>query len=252
MIVWAYGGGTQTAAIAVLIHRGELLVPDITVMADTSREATETWEYLEQVMRPYLREVGVEVEIAPHSLATVDLYGGADGDTLLMPAYDSGDGRLSGFCSNEWKARVMQRHLRKRGVKSCTQWLGYSVDEMRRVHDTGQGWIRNAFPLIEKRITRAGCKLLVEQEGLPPPPKSSCWMCPHRRDWQWRRLRDHYPDDFAKAVALDHEIRANDKQGGVFLSDQRLPLDKINLDNAVEPVDEPNLFRNCESGYCWV
>ena len=44
--VWSYGGGTQTAAIAVLILQGRLPKPDIAVMADTGREIASTWDYL--------------------------------------------------------------------------------------------------------------------------------------------------------------------------------------------------------------
>lgn len=252
-IVWAYGGGTQTAAIAVLVHRGELPKPDLVVMSDTGREASETWEYLWNVMAPYLAEVGVAVEIAPHDLATKDLYGGADGDSLLLPAF-SPKGKLPSYCSGEWKREVSRRYMRRRGIETCTLWLGYSVDEMKRMHLSRNRWQTHAFPLIEKRITRKGCVMLVEQEGLPTPPKSSCWMCPHRRDWQWQRLRDHYPDDWAKAVELDRAIRAADLAGGrdgLFLHESRRPLEEIQF--AKEPeAEQGSLFRACDSGYCWV
>jgi hypothetical protein len=73
---WSYGGGVQTAAIAALVIQGKLPVPDVTVIADTGRERTTTWEYLWDVVNPALmREVGIEVSIAGHSLSTVDLYG---------------------------------------------------------------------------------------------------------------------------------------------------------------------------------
>lgn len=107
-LTWSFGGGTQSVAIAVLVARGELPAPEVAVIADTGREATETWDYLERHVRPLLEPVGVPVEIAPHDLSTVDLYG-KNGD-LLVPAYTGGgDGKLPTFCSTEWKKRVVAR-----------------------------------------------------------------------------------------------------------------------------------------------
>jgi hypothetical protein len=65
-------------------------------------------------------------------------------------------------------------------------------------------------------------------------------------------MRDEHPGDWAKAIALDCEIREHDSRGGVFLSDQRVPLDQAEIDGAVEATEQPNLFSGCESGYCWV
>jgi hypothetical protein len=39
-VVWSYGGGTQSAAIAVLVLRGESPRPELVVMADTGREVS--------------------------------------------------------------------------------------------------------------------------------------------------------------------------------------------------------------------
>jgi hypothetical protein len=58
--VWSYGGGTQTAAIAVLILQGKLPKPDIAVMADTGREIQSTWDYLYTVVQPALDSIGVD------------------------------------------------------------------------------------------------------------------------------------------------------------------------------------------------
>ena len=49
----SYGGGTQSAAICVLIAQGQLSRPERIVMADTGREASQTWDYLRDVINPY-------------------------------------------------------------------------------------------------------------------------------------------------------------------------------------------------------
>ncbi len=72
--VWSYGGGTQSAAIAVLVLTGQLPKPDYVVMADTSREVTETWNYLRDVVQPELTRFGCPVEVIPHSYSYWDLH----------------------------------------------------------------------------------------------------------------------------------------------------------------------------------
>lgn len=245
-VVMSYGGGRQTAAMCVAVKRGLLPRPDRIVMADTGRESSATWDYLHNVITPYLAPLGLTVEIAPHTLATVDLYG-HNGD-LLIPAYTE-NSKLPAFCSGEWKRDVVRRHLRLAGVESCVMWLGFSVDEMRRIHMSRKQWIENEFPLIDPlrwRVTK--CEMVVEEEGLPPAPKSACWCCPHWKRSQWKDMKDNRPGDFAKAVALDEAVRAKDERGGVFLYEGRVPLALADL--TPEP-EEPNLFTACESGHCW-
>jgi len=71
--VWSYGGGTQSIALAILVRDGSLAKPDKIVFADTGREATETFEYTDRWVKPILAEVGMQIEVAGHELATVDL-----------------------------------------------------------------------------------------------------------------------------------------------------------------------------------
>lgn len=255
-LTWSYGGGTQSIAIAVLVAQGKLPKPEVVAIADTGREASETWEYTDRWVRPVLRDVGVEIQTVPHSLASDDLYGGVGKGTLLIPAFTE-NGTLSTFCSGRWKADVLARFLRSLGYgpkNPVRTWIGISVDEIGRAKPSKTEWQELHYPLIwDVRFRREHCRELIEQAGLPTPPKSSCWMCPYRRNSQWRRLRDHYPEDFEKACQLDDEIRANDKQGGVWVHHSRVPLREADLSDPEPPVS--NLFgevTGCDSGMCWV
>lgn len=258
--VMSYGGGKQSVAMCLLVAQGKLPRPDIIVMADTGREATATWDYLERVVQPMLKPLGLEVEIAPHNLATVDMYG-TKGD-LLIPAYtnQSGErGKLPTFCSNEWKQRVVMRYLRSRGVKECDIWLGFSYDEAERCKPSGANWFHRVYPLIDGLMehyipwglgnslymSRADCVELVKAAEMPEPPKSSCYMCPHRRNNQWRDLRDNYPEDFEKAIQVEREMRELDPN--VYLHESLITLDMADLDSKSSAQDE-----QCTLGFCHV
>lgn len=241
--VWSYGGGTQSAAIAVLILQGELPRPDVIVMADTTREVSETWQYLQEVVRP----AGFDVQIVSHDLSTVDLYG-HQGD-LLIPAFTRRNGRVGKmptFCSNEWKQRVIRRWLTGRDIRDCDVWLGMSTDEFARMKDSGLQWYRHVYPLIEMRPTsRHQCISIVEQYGWPMPPKSRCWMCPNMSPYAWRQLRDKYPGDFMRAAMLENEIREKDPD--VYLHELGIPLPEA----VEESARQGDMFDGCDSGYCW-
>jgi hypothetical protein len=243
-----YGGGRQTVAICVLITKGVLPKPDVIVMADTSRENPSTWEYLDQHMKPLLAEHGLRVEVAGHELANVDLY--ANNGDLLIPVFTK-TGKLRTFCSDKWKRRVVDRYLRAKGIRSGVSWIGFGFDEKRRWtarHGKTEGKWTTICPLVDLMINTATCLKIIEGAGLPIPHHSACWMCPHKRNSEWKFIRDNYPDKWAEAIALDEELRENDEKGGVFLHHDRVPLSEANLD--VE--EAAGKVQQCTLGACFV
>jgi hypothetical protein len=238
-----YGGGRQTFAMCILVATGKLPRPDKVLIADTGREAQSTWDYLDQHTKPLLSRVGLEVEIAPHSLATVDLYG-HNGD-LLLPVYTA-TGKFQTYCSNEWKGAVMDRYLRSVGITEAYKWIGFAIDESSRIKpDKAKCWTKT-YPLIDMMLTKRDCIGIIERAGYPLPPKSACFMCPHRSNEEWRMIRDEYPEQWAEAVRIDEEIREEDDRHGVYLHQDRVPLAEADL----ERVDRREPDRQCGFGWC--
>ena len=245
--VWSYGGGTQTAAIAVLILQGKLPRPDVVVMADTGREIESTWQYLRDVVQPSLDTIGLTVQVAGHELSNYDLW--KSDDYLLIPAFtsQSGGGKLPTYCSDEWKQRPIRRWLRQQDINDCDVWLGISTDELERMKPSGLKWYRHVYPLIELVPTsRVNCAALVESFGWPSPPKSRCWMCPNQSPLMWSDMRKQQPAEFEKATELEKEVQRADPH--IWLHKAMIPLV-----DAVDITDkQPGLFDGCDSGYCFV
>lgn len=240
--VWSCGGGVQSVAIAALIVQGRLPTPDLSVIVDTERERSSTWDYYNTVLFPALTTVGVNLVRVPKSqFATVDLWGGADDDKLLIPAFRAG-GKSPGWCSNEWKSRVVDRWLRAQGVKkseACV-WLGISTDEMRRVR---AGACR--YPLIhDVPMSRAQCLELISEMGWPVPQHSACWMCPNASNAEWRHLRDKHPEDWQKALEFEDSIRQVDPEVSLHKTGPLRDAD-IGGETRIEVGDQ------C-AGSCWV
>lgn len=215
--VWSSGGGTQSAAIAALICKGELQHPDIAVIVDTEREVQQTWEYHDSVIVPALTKVGVTLHrVQKSKYATVDLYGGKDDDSLLIPAFTNRggkQGKLPTYCSNEWKSRVVQRFCcdPMPDAKAFDIWLGISRDEFHRMRgEGGTGKWNYWHPLIAKLMNRHDCISLVKSMGWPPAPKSRCWMCPNQSPSEWDDLDQNHPVDAAKALDFQTQIQKRD------------------------------------------
>jgi len=143
------------------------------------------------------------------------------------------------------------RYLRGLGYgpeRPVIQWLGLSLDEVERMKNQRRQWCKEKYPLIDLRIYRGECLQIVRDFGWPPPPKSSCWMCPHRGDSQWLRLKEHYQGDWRKAVELDKAIRERDEQHALYLHRDGVPLEDADLTRG----GQLEMFDGCDSGYCMV
>ncbi len=220
-IVWSFGGGVQTNAMVILIAKGLLPLPDRIVFADTGGEMSEVWDYMNAYTRPLLRSLGRKIEIATHSLATVDMY--STKGALLIPAYTK-TGKLPTFCSKEWKTLVVRRHLGgyEANPDGVIMWLGMSTNEIERLKPSDVKWIEHQWPLCDMptkveygiRMNRMECQKVIEDYGWPPSPRSACVWCPHLDNQQWQRMKTHSPQDFKRASEVQNSINAQDKRGG--------------------------------------
>lgn len=260
--IFSSGGGTQSAAIAALIVQGRIERPSFVVIVDTEHERSTTWAYLDSVIRPALRNHGLEVhrvrcaEWASRPAHGMD-YMSHNGNTMLLPAFTSQSssvGKLSGFCSNTWKVETSDRYIRRAlGIPSKEQrrWIGFSLNESSRAarmmagEEYRSGRIR--FPLIQDvPMRRAQSIELVESMGWPTPPRSACWMCPNQNDEEWKNLKENHPEEFAAACAFEIEVQKQDPFAWFHKS--CVPLSEVDFGQP----ESPDLFsRACSSGGCF-
>lgn len=217
-------------------------------MADTGYEFKKTWEYTERYVAPMLAEIGLTIEIAPHSLSKVDLY--SHKGELLIPAYDARSGaKLPTFCSSEWKTLVVRRHIggARANPDGVTMWIGMSLDEMHRLKHSTVDWCENHWPLCyDVKMKRNECRDLVLSYGLPLPIKSRCKMCPHQPDEEWLEVQAE-PEEWKESVAIDEMIYASH---GARLHRSGKPLNMVQFSPKPTSTDE-TLFEACNSGFCW-
>ena len=117
-------------------------------------------------------------------------------------------------------------------------------------------YIRNRYPLIEQRISRANLKLWLER-NYPQIPvgKSACVGCPFRSDESYLELMERDPLAVRKAIAADHLMRANYQpslKSTPYLHRSGRPLAEVLEDLRRNRAMQPELFGNECEGVCGV
>lgn len=160
--------------------------------------------------------------------------------TRIVATEKMGVGMIRRQCTGDYKIVPIRRKVREllgiAGRRSpkvpiAEQWIGISFDEAIRMKPSFEDWQVNRWPLIEMGMTRQDCLRWLERHGYPLPPKSSCIGCPFHSDAVWRDMRDHDPDGWADAVAVDRAIRTGFRgiRGKVYLHRSAVPLDEADL-----------------------
>ena len=132
-------------------------------------------------------------------------------------------------------------------MKPTELWLGISTDEIERAKTSQMYNIKYKYPLIDNRISRSDCKSFLEERSFHNVPKSSCVFCPYQHNRQFRQIKENFPKEWDKIVAVDKAIRDKSRKGAD---------DKLFLHRSLKPMDEVYLQENqeelfmCEEGFC--
>ena len=206
--------GTNSAAVLVGLHKHSIPV-DLILFADTGGEQPHTYQFI-RTMDDWLAAHGMP------QITVVEKYDRSGHRLTLemeclrsrtLPSIAYGHKR----CSQKHKIGPQEkfcnhyppcREAWARGEK-ITRFLGYDAGEMRRYehskkfNDTDKKYI-NRYPLIEDwGWDRSDCVREILAAGLPLPGKSSCFFCPSMKQPEILALKEHYPDLYWRAVAME-------------------------------------------------
>ena len=228
--VWSCGGGVESTIIAVLIANGTLPKPDYAIMVDCGWEKESTWEYVNNVIKPRLEEVGVFLRILNtndySSNSIFDSHG-----TLLIPAFESKNGTVSKYrthCNNGWKGTVVRRWMREEGLSYVESWIGVADNERQRRRNAPKAWNPYRYPLVELGITREEGVWLIGRNGWPMPRRTSCYICPMQHDRDWAKMKKKGKLDFERAVEVEQYIQKI--KPNVYLHRSCVPLDEVSFE----------------------
>lgn len=245
---------------------------DVAIFADTQDEPGSVATHLERLR---------SMDTAPILVGTA----GRLGDDLMngrnstgqrfasIPAFTTDlEGEPGGItrrqCTAEYKVEVVDRIIRRQvlGLKyrspipsdtRVVQSFGLSWDEPERVVKVrarvdSTGWALSEFILFELQLERSDCAAFLATLGIESP-RSACVFCPYRTNSEWRKMRDHDPSSWSRAVEVDEGMRSANALCARSMK-ERLYLHRSCLPLAQAPIDAPdsaffNFGLECE-GMC--
>jgi hypothetical protein len=254
------GAGVQSTTLLMLAAEGRLPGLDGAIFSDTGWEPAAVYTHLDRLDREVAQPAGIPIYRVSAGNIRDDALN-PEHRFASMPLFirntDGGDGMTRRQCTSEYKLKPIKRQVRQllgyehprpipRGMHA-EQWIGISRDEFGRAKDSGIGYLKSVFPLLDldgaadgrEGWTRSDCLRYLRTRGWASTPKSACIGCPFHGNAQWRKLRSEQPDEWADAVAFDHAIRAGNARGNAngkpllgeaYLHRSRLPLDEAPID----------------------
>lgn len=270
--IFSYGGGVQSNAVLVLAAQQRVFY-DAFVFANVGENAENpaTLDYIENYAKPYAAQAGIpfyEVKKTNRKGEIVDLYDYtmSSARSIPIPVIMPSSGAFANrACTFDWKIAQIDKWAKSRGATRWITGLGISMDEITRMRS--EQWQqmgkserfkkRVEYPLIDLRFNRGMCQKIIQQAGLPLPPKSSCFFCPFKKRNEWIEMKREKPDLFAKAVALDEKLAERFKRLGRGRGAGTCAIHQSGGRLAIAVADQPLLFpvdemEACESGYCMI
>lgn len=261
------GAGLQSSALFLMNLLG-LIEPraEFAIFADTGYERKATYEYLE-----YLDEQAVKYGYPKVMRVTA---GNIKEDSLKTDSPTTGHipfftesgtktgGQLRRQCTGIYKIEVCKREIRKVfGMKKRIQWIGFSMDELKRRNDTNfPKYIKPRYPLLEMRMTRKDTYKWLKDNDFPIPEKSACVCCPFRTNIGWKRMKETNPEEWNDAKQFDKDMRGkgkyrevktpqltlipeqkHDPSYNLFLHPTITPLEEVDLSNVVLEEDDEDI-----------
>ena len=263
--ILSLGWGVQSWTLAAMAALGEIPKPDYAVHADTTHEMQGTYAHAAK-WTPWLEEHGipvVTVQASEKMLATAEWEKYPEG--LGIPAYSielktGSEGQIRRECTADWKIMPLRRFARsiigKTSPECVEMWMGISLDEWQRMRTADVKYIKNVYPLVDRRRSRAYCIAWLEQHGLDVPPKSACTFCPFHNKDHWKRLKQAGGADWEEAVAVDGLIRNLGRGRGTefqnFVHPSRIPLEEAVRIPEDYGAKQMEMDMPCDSGHCFV
>jgi hypothetical protein len=269
--ILSLGAGVQSSTLALMIEKGEVPMVDAAIFSDTFGEPKAVYDWLDWLEK----QLSFPVYRVARGNLKQDMLDAIDGKYkfLSVPLFTKNKetgkkGLLRRQCTFDYKIAPVTKKVRellgvgyrKRVPKDTIveMLMGISFDEIIRMKDNRLKYMKNNYPLIDKKLRRSDCVEWMKKNNYPTPPRSACTFCPYHTNTEWRRIREN-KKEWDEVVALDKAIREGTKRNTdqVFLHKDCVPLDEVDLRTAAEKGQKELFYEdfgqldNCE-GMCGV
>ncbi len=280
----SYSAGVQSHGILRMVLAGMIERPErfAVVCADPGMESHVSYRFAAWAKQqcanagiPFLLADGPSLFTDLTELKTTNKTR-LDTPPLWTKNSDGTTGQLMQGCTAHYKIAPIRRSLRDelyrqwaipvghRGdsalAEGCVeQWIGFTADEASRaqklLEQPNPKYMRFAFPLIGKGLTKADVVAIYEENEWPIPVRSMCNGCPYHGLRSLKEMHDERPTDWQQAVMIDEASRDLTQiavNNPCYVSQTLIPLTELaardfKLEDPIE-----NDLAQCPSGACFV
>lgn len=263
---FSHGGGWQSTAALVLSAQRKIDFP-IHLFANVGDDSEEpaTLRYVREISIPYAERHGlklIELHRRRRNGAPETLLGRLTREgsrSLPIPVRMDNGAPGTRSCTIDFKLKVIERWHKTQGASAdnpATVGIGFTIDELERVGKArDRAHEQVTYPLIDLGLRRSDCARIIQDAGLPVPPKSACWFCPMHRPSAWAEMRRDNPAQFDAAVALERLL--NDRRDllgkdHVYLTRFAKPLDQAVHAAQDQLFDHDDWGSTCDEGVCFL
>lgn len=153
-------------------------------------------------------------------------------------------------CSRTLKKRVRQKFQKDNEIFAQVFGFEYSKKEINRaVRFKEQNDVNPLFPLINKKINKAGCMDIIGKAGIELPEmyklgysNNNCVGCVKGGKGYWNKIRNDFPEQFERMAKVERIV------GHTCIKNQYLDeLDKDSGNHKLPPTPECDLFCAIEA-----
>lgn len=257
------GAGVQSSTMAMMAAHGEIEpTPECAIFADVGAEPQAVYDWLDWLEKQLPFPVH---RVIKDDGLKINLIDSINGQRYAAPPFYTesinGGGLLRRQCTREFKVEPITKKVRElvglkprqRAPKNtilATQWIGISWDEMQRMKEPREKYLKHRWPLIEMRMTRGHCLEWMRDHGYPEPPRSACTFCPYHSNHEWRLMKKD-SQAWTEAVEIDAMIR-NGVRGTkekLYVHRSMVPLADADLSDPHKDQTQFSFMDECD-GLC--
>jgi len=193
----SFGAGVNTTALLLLYPE---VYYDEVIFADTGAELPKTYEYIDEYVKPFLKDIGIKFTVVrgnEKGMSSLEEY------CIYYKIVPSMQVR---WCTEKFKLDPIAKYLKK--TKKGDEYpiialLGITYEEKDRIKESPYLWQVNEYPLVQRKLTRQDSIRIIRSYGWSVPPRSGCFFCPFQSSVQLRFLYLHYPELYERAIRLE-------------------------------------------------
>lgn len=222
-------GGKDSTALALYMRDK---VPDMEyVFCDTGKELKETYDYL-ALVESFLGKKIIYLNAKKDFDHWLEVY-----DNFLPSP-------KARWCTRLLKLKPYEEYI---GDQPVISYVGIRADEDRTGLISGKPNLKTVFPFKEDGIEFDGVMRILEESGIGMPPylswgrtHSGCFFCFYQSKYEWVRLLEMYPKEFAEAEKYERE---DETSGTLFTWMDDMPISALRDPKLQEEIKQKHARR---------